>query len=192
MAPALDQTPEVSGTIGQVLSRVDPKLMTQAKQTLDKGLSSLKPWSEFCDSKAFSKPAGVQQALIRITRNGRYFAPNYTLIFIGLLVYCLITSPMLLFAVAFVCCGAAGIIHMKDKPPINIGGRSLGTNEQGILLACISLPLFFFASAGTVVFWLLGFSACIVVGHASMIDCEFRTPAAASSDPWTQSVNEVA
>eukprot|EP00124_Ichthyophonus_hoferi_P001298 Ihof_evm14s63 gene=Ihof_evmTU14s63 len=146
---------EGEGTLGQMLAKVDTRVLIQGKDMVLKSFATLKPWSEFGNSKAFSKPEGIQQLMGRITQNIRYFSPNYSLIFIGLIVYCLISSPMLLFAVAFVALGAAGIIHMKDKPPVNIGGRSLGTNEQGMVLACISLPLFFFASAGTVVFWLL-------------------------------------
>ena len=48
-------------------------------------------------------------------------------------------------------------MHFKEKgTAVVVGGKSLGTKEQCVALGLICVPLFWLASAGSVVFWLLG------------------------------------
>lgn len=120
-------------------------------------LATLRPWSEFGSSQNFSKPKTLAEVSGRLAKNIRYFATNYTLVFLSLLAYCLITSPLLLFAVIFALGGAAAILHFKEKDTqVIVGGKTLGVREQIAALVGVSIPLFWIASAGSVVFWLLG------------------------------------
>lgn len=68
-----------------------------------------------------------------------------------------ITSPLLLFAVIVALGGTAAIMHFKENnTQIVVGGKVLGQREQALALTGICIPLLWLASAGSVVFWLLG------------------------------------
>ena len=67
------------------------------------------------------------------------------------------TSPLLLLAVG-VSLGACHLISKKnaEQKSFTIAGHELGIAQQYGVIALISLPLFYIAGAGSVVFWVLG------------------------------------
>lgn len=73
------------------------------------------------------------------------------------LVYFLrITSPMLLFAVA-ASLGACYILSLKNaEKKIVIGGHEIPLAHQYGAVGILSLPVFYLAGAGAVLFWVLG------------------------------------
>ena len=72
-------------------------------------------------------------------------------------VYCFrLTSPLLLFAVG-TSLGACYLIARKnDDQKLSVLGHELSLAQQYGLIAMVSLPLFYLAGAGSVVFWVLG------------------------------------
>ncbi|KNC77725.1 hypothetical protein SARC_09821 [Sphaeroforma arctica JP610] len=166
----------------------DPNFMAKVKKMFKTRMETLRPWNEFANVSYFSKPESVGQAMGRASFNVRYFATNYFMIFIGLFVYSLVTSPFLLLAVAFVLAGSAGILHLSDKPPLVIGGKEWNTRSQKIALGCIAVPLFWLGSAGSVVFWLLGCSGVVILAHASFLNNDMI----ANSEEWAREIDAVA
>eukprot|EP01134_Creolimax_fragrantissima_P006433 CFRG6433T1 len=166
----------------------DPNFISKVKRIFKENMQTLRPWNEFGNSSYFSKPETFGQALSRTSFNVRYFATNYLIIFLGLFVYCLITSPLLLFAVGFVMIGSAGIMHFNGKPPIVIAGREFNSRSQKIAVCVITVPLFWMAAAGSVVFWLLGCSAVIILAHSSCLNNEMI----ANSEEWAREIDAIA
>lgn len=63
--------------------------------------SSLRPLSEFFDHARISRPQDTNEAFQRITYNTRHFSGNYFVVIGALAMWGLITSPLLLVAIAF-------------------------------------------------------------------------------------------
>ena len=72
------------------------------------------------------------------------------------LVACRLTSPLLLFAV----CTSLGACYWLSRKNVDqnvtVLGHELSLAQQYGLIAMVSLPLFYIAGAGSVVFWVLG------------------------------------
>ncbi|KAL4080241.1 PRA1 family protein-domain-containing protein [Scleroderma yunnanense] len=79
------------------------------KKLRETRLSALRPPTEFFDFHRISRPGDVNQAVSRISYNTRYFSANYMLIIAILAVYAILTSPLLLFSLAFLTGGFAAI-----------------------------------------------------------------------------------
>ncbi|XP_028401442.1 prenylated Rab acceptor protein 1-like [Dendronephthya gigantea] len=129
--------------------------------------SKIRPWSEFLDMKRFSKPKNSSEMTSRMTKNVEVYQANYVFIFLGLATYCVLTSPILLIALS-ISGGATWYINYINKSrPLTIAGRQFSLAEQYALVALICLPLFFLASAGSTVFWIIGASFFVIALHAS-------------------------
>ncbi|XP_017325017.1 prenylated Rab acceptor protein 1 isoform X1 [Ictalurus punctatus] len=142
----------------RMLSRLFPKGFSGnvAKDWLDRRRKSIRPWASFVDQRKFSKPKNFGELCQRVLRNLDTFHSNYTFIFLGLILYCIISSPMLLIALA-VFVGAFYIIHLKSlESKLVVFGRELTQGHQLGLAGAVSLPVFWLAGAGTAVFWVLG------------------------------------
>ncbi|KAI8430053.1 hypothetical protein MSG28_000484 [Choristoneura fumiferana] len=61
-------------------------------------LASRRPWTQFVATDNFKPPASLPRLTRRFYRNVEYFQANYFMVFLGLFVYCLVTSPLLLIA----------------------------------------------------------------------------------------------
>ncbi|KAF9231457.1 prenylated rab acceptor PRA1 [Melanogaster broomeanus] len=132
-------------------------------------LSALRPPGEFFDFHRISRPADTSQAVSRITYNTRYFSGNYTLIVLVLAVYAVITSPLLLFSLAFLCGGFA-VINKFASEPLQFGDRVITQKHLYTGLFVIGLPLLWLSSPFMTFFWLVGASACLILGHACLIE----------------------
>ncbi|KAJ0066308.1 hypothetical protein NL108_010942, partial [Boleophthalmus pectinirostris] len=126
-----------------------------AKEWLDKRRVSIRPWASFVDQRKFSKPRNFGELCKRVVKNVEIYNSNYTFIFLGLILYCIISSPMLLIALA-VFAGAFYVIHVKSlEKKLVIMGKELTTPHQMSLAGAVSLPVFWLAGAGAAVFWIL-------------------------------------
>ncbi|KAL8572008.1 hypothetical protein ACOMHN_038366 [Nucella lapillus] len=145
---------------------------TSAREWFSKTRESVKPWGEFINTKRFKMPSSVAPVPKRIVKNVEHFQGNYLFVFLGLVLFCVLTSPMLLVAIA-ACLGACYIISVKsaDKPLVLLG-REVSVAQQYAAVGVMSFPLFWLAGAGSAVFWIIGASFFIIMLHAST----FRTP----------------
>ncbi|KAF8550894.1 prenylated rab acceptor PRA1 [Imleria badia] len=133
-------------------------------------LSALRSPTEFFDVHRLSRPADTTQAVSRITYNTRYFSGNYTLIILVLAVYALITSPLLLIALAFLFGGFAAINKFGPTEPVQIGSWVITQKLLYTALFVIGLPLLYISSPFITFFWLVGASSCLILAHASLME----------------------
>jgi len=133
-------------------------------------LSALRSPTEFFDVHRFSRPADTTQAVSRITYNTRYFSGNYTLIALVLAVYAVITSPLLLIAVAFLFGGFALVNKFGPTEPIEIGNTVITQKLLYTTLFVIGVPLLWIASPFSTIFWIVGASSCLILGHAALME----------------------
>ncbi|KAL9938683.1 hypothetical protein V8E36_002402 [Tilletia maclaganii] len=132
-------------------------------------LSSLRPIKEFFDFQRISRPQDSNEAFQRITYNTRYFSGNYAVIVGALAVYGLLTSPWLLVAIAFLVGGFAAINRFAPEP-MQVGEHIVTQKSLYTGLFVIGIPLLWYASPIALLFWLIGSSAFIILGHAAFIE----------------------
>ncbi|KAK0524322.1 Prenylated Rab acceptor 1 [Tilletia horrida] len=132
-------------------------------------LSSLRPLNEFFDYQRISRPQDSNEAFQRITYNTRYFSGNYAVIVGALAVYGLLTSPWLLVAIAFLVGGFA-LINRFAPEPMQVGEHVVTQKSLYTVLFVIGIPLLWYASPIALLFWLIGSSAFVILGHAAFIE----------------------
>ncbi|XP_054707331.1 prenylated Rab acceptor protein 1-like isoform X2 [Uloborus diversus] len=143
-----------------------------AKEWLLKRKENIRPWGQFLDFKMFHLPPSFPKCTSRVVRNIEYFQSNYIIVFIGLIVYCLLTSPLLLIAIAALL-GACYIVKIRSEAKeISLLGHKLTLAHQYSLVSIAAFPLFYLAGAGQVVFWILGASFFLIMLHATLYDYE--------------------
>jgi len=137
-----------------------------AQNWLNSQRQNLKPWLFFFQTSKFNVPTSVPLVTTRVVKNLNNFQSNYLCISIILIIYCLITSPLLLIVLG----GSLGACHMVSKRnsdrKLVILGHEMNLMEQYGLIALISFPLFYLAGAGAAVFWVLGASVFFIIAHA--------------------------
>ncbi|XP_069189747.1 prenylated Rab acceptor protein 1 isoform X3 [Procambarus clarkii] len=143
-----------------------------AREWITRSRENVRPWMVFVNTQKFKIPPNVQRWSKRLAKNIDYFQSNYMFVFLGLIIYCLITSPLLLIAVA-ASLGACYILSLKNaEKKIIIGGHELSLAHQYSAVGIVSLPIFYLAGAGAVLFWVLGASFFIIILHASFYNVE--------------------
>jgi len=122
----------------------------------------VRPWSEFLDFSSFRKPESPQELKRIFLKNIEVYHANYMVLTTLLLVYAIVTSPLLLIAISvfFV------MMNLIEQKGQKVLGRDLPIHQQFALSSVISGPLFFLASAGHALFWTLGASSFVIAIHA--------------------------
>ncbi|KAK3826463.1 MAG: PRA1 family protein-domain-containing protein [Linnemannia elongata] len=132
-------------------------------------LSSLRPIAEFFDTSRMSKPTGIAQITSRLTRNLPYFQGNYTLMFLGITAYSVVSNGMLMFSVAFAV-GGTHLISCVPTEGVVIGKNTYNARQLQTGLVCVSVPLFFFSSTIGTIFYIIGASTVGILGHAAIME----------------------
>ncbi|KAI3618581.1 prenylated rab acceptor 1 [Moniliophthora roreri] len=110
-------------------------------------LSALRPPTEFFDFHRVSRPADLNQATQRIT----------------------ISNSLLLLAIVFLVGGFA-VINKFAPEPVQMGEHTITQKHLYITLFVIGLPLLWLASPVMTLFWLVGASGVLILGHASLME----------------------
>ncbi|CAD6569201.1 MAG: hypothetical protein CYPHOPRED_003129 [Cyphobasidiales sp. Tagirdzhanova-0007] len=161
----------------QALVQNMPGMLRDFRDFQQTRLSALRPAQEFFDVHRVSRPNDLNVATHRISHNTRYFGGNYSLVVAGLAVYALLTNPLLLIAIGFLAGGFAAINRFvrfasaapepaapgEPAPPVT--QKSLYTG-----LFVIGLPMLWFAAPLSTVFWIVGASSVLILGHASLLE----------------------
>ncbi|EIW63333.1 prenylated rab acceptor PRA1 [Trametes versicolor FP-101664 SS1] len=132
-------------------------------------LSNIRGPAEFFDYNRVSRPADLNQTTHRISYNTRYFSGNYGLVVALLAVYAIVTNTLLIFAVLFLVGGFAAINRFAPDP-ITVGEHVITQKSLYSGLFIIGIPLLWFSSPFSTVFWLVGASAVLILGHASIME----------------------
>ncbi|XP_038065825.1 prenylated Rab acceptor protein 1-like [Patiria miniata] len=141
-----------------------------AREWIQKKRASVRPWTEFLKTSQFSRPKGVKEVTTRVVANIETYQSNYLFVFVGLLVYCLITSPLLIVALV-VLFGACYWIRVKNESKkLSLLGYEFTLFQQYGAVALLSFPLFFVAGATSAVFWVIGASFFFIMLHAVMFE----------------------
>ncbi|KAF8628875.1 hypothetical protein AX15_003662 [Amanita polypyramis BW_CC] len=132
-------------------------------------LSGLRSPSEFFDYHRVSRPADLNQATSRISYNTRYFSGNYGLIVAILAVYAVLTNYLLLIALAFLVLGFAAINRFAPDAT-QFGEHTVTQKHLYTGLFVIGIPLLWLSSPISTIFWLIGASGVLILGHASFVE----------------------
>ncbi|CAG8659906.1 8427_t:CDS:2, partial [Ambispora gerdemannii] len=133
-------------------------------------MGNFRPIGEFLDRNRLSKPNGVGEITQRLSYNLTYFQSNYILVVLGLLIYCLITNFWLLFTIIFLIVGLNFIRKLPPDQPYVFQQYVITQKQLYTWLFGISIPLLWISSAGSAIFWIIGASATLVLGHASLLE----------------------
>ncbi|KAK9899344.1 prenylated rab acceptor PRA1 [Cystobasidium minutum MCA 4210] len=133
-------------------------------------LSALRPPQEFFDVQRVSRPQDLNEATRRISHNTRYFGGNYSLVVALLAVYALLTNPLLLIAIGFLSGGFIAINKFAPEPSAT--GESGPVTQKSLYtgLFVIGIPLLWLAAPLSTIFWIVGASSVLILGHASMLE----------------------
>lgn len=143
-----------------------------AREWITRQRENVRPWTVFFSTQKYRLPLNAQRWSKRMVKNVEYFQSNYMFVFIVLILYCLITSPVLLLAIA-ASLGACYILALKNaEKKIVIGGHEVSMAHQYAAVGVLSLPVFYIAGAGAALFWVLGASLFIIAIHASLYNVE--------------------
>uniref|UniRef100_A0A8C2SJE0 PRA1 family protein n=1 Tax=Capra hircus TaxID=9925 RepID=A0A8C2SJE0_CAPHI len=122
--------------------------------------------------RRFSRPRNLGELCQRLVRNVEYYQSNYVFVFLGLILYCVATSPMLLVALA-VFFGACYILYLRTlQSKFVLFGREVSPAHQYALAGGVSFPFFWLAGAGSAVFWVLGATLVVIGSHAAFHQME--------------------
>jgi len=86
-----------------------------------------------------------------------------------LAVYAIITNPLLLLSLIFLVGGFA-VINKFAPDPIQVGDHVVTQKSLYTALFVVGIPLLWLASPVSTVFWLIGASGVLILGHASLIE----------------------
>lgn len=149
----------------------------QYREWFTKRRESVAPWGQFFNTTKFKAPKTIPKAGTRIVANIDKFQSNYLFVFLGLVAFSILTSPLLLIAIA-ASLGACYIVSLKNaERPLSLMGKEVPVAHQYAGVAVLSFPVFWLAGAGGAIFWLIGASVFVIMIHATMFD---------SSDPAEQ------
>lgn len=153
---------------------VFPVQVPQAKEWLQHRRQNVRPWLQFVQTANFRVPGSVPRLSRRVVRNVEYFQSNYLFVLLGLSAYCLLTSPLLLLAVAgsLLACHQLSRRQALAGAPLRLLGRELTPLQQYGLVAACSLPLYYVAGAGAALFWTLGASCIVISLHAAFYNID--------------------
>ncbi|KAF2896361.1 hypothetical protein ILUMI_09824 [Ignelater luminosus] len=135
-----------------------PTQLPDAKEWMNEKRQKVRPWLVFIQTSNFKVPPSVPRLSRRIMRNIEYFQSNYLFVFLGLIAYCLITSPLLLFAIGGSFYAGYRLSKRHAEKKLVIFGHELTLAQQYGLVTLCSMPIYYLAGAGAAMFWVLGAS----------------------------------
>ncbi|CAF0799302.1 unnamed protein product [Rotaria sp. Silwood1] len=127
---------------------------------------SLRPWFEFFNTTKFKPPGNIGTATRRLINNVEHFQTNYFIIIIILSVYCVVTTPSLLFVLLAMAAGCYLVSIKNREKQITVMGRQIPLVQQYLVVICLCILLLIMVGAGSAIFWILGASVFVIVLHA--------------------------
>ncbi|TIB84727.1 beta and beta-prime subunits of DNA dependent RNA-polymerase [Wallemia mellicola] len=152
-----------------VLMEYAGKVIETVKHIRETRLSRLRPVNEFFDHHRLSRPSDMNEATSRITYNTRHFSGNYGVVVAVLSVYALLTNPFLLIAIGVIVGGFTAIQRFAADP-LQVGEHVITQKGLYGVLVVLGLVLFWIAAPLSILFWLVGSSTILILGHAALIE----------------------
>jgi hypothetical protein len=141
-----------------------PMVTGKFSEWKDERMKSLRPMGSFLSRDKLSFPAPTELAS-RVKTNLLYFQTNYFVLFAVLGLYCVLTSPSLIFWIALLASAWIYVLKVRSTPFL-IKDKEIPQKFVLVGLASLTLFIFWMASIGNTIFWLLGASMALVGLHA--------------------------
>lgn len=169
-APSIDNHGNQTSKLNQDSSPFNYKLKFRRLLSSYSPPTKIQSWQEFLDTTRMKTPTSANQIKRRFLENLQYFQGNYLCIFAILFIYCILTSPLLLLAIALIC-GALYFVtvvnhrhssllshHHQDhtgnnKHRLAILGIEPTLQQQYTIITLFALPLLWVSGAPSAVFW---------------------------------------
>jgi len=123
-----------------------------------------RPMGSFCNKERLSCPR-PKEVITRVRTNLIFYQSNYLLVFFFLAIYSALSSPMFLIATVGIILAWLYVFKWR-KHPVKVGAYELPNNAKAIALFFFTAVVCYFASVGTVIFWLFMATSVVVFLHA--------------------------
>ncbi|KAL7597478.1 PRA1 family protein E [Lactuca sativa] len=147
-------------------------IFARARFHTENFVAKRRPWRDFFDFSAISRPISYEDAMSRIRQNLNYFRVNYAMVMLLIIFLSLIYHPISMIIFLIVLVAWFFLYFFRDpRSPIMIFNRVV---DDRVVLTCLSLVTIFalaFTNVGMNVFVSLLIVAVIVGLHAA-----FRSP----------------
>ena len=167
---------ELEGDLVQpktVLSKMQAKLASPAvREWIASRRQNIRPWLQFININSFSKPDSLPRWSKRLVKNIDHFQSNYVFVFLGLFLYCLLTSPLLLIALGALAGGCHILRLRQQERKLMLAGREVPLAQQYAGVALLSVPIFLLVGASSALFWVIGASFFVIMLHATFFKHE--------------------
>ncbi|XP_030763848.1 prenylated Rab acceptor protein 1 [Sitophilus oryzae] len=191
---AVDVSGEMDPPINSTKPRTFPSFLQfpneipDPKEWIQQQRQNVRPWLVFLQSSNFRFPPSVPRLGKRIIRNIEYFQANYLFVFLGLILYCLVTSPLILLALAgtFYAGYKINQRHLHNK--LVLYGKEIPLAHQYVILAVFSFPVYYLVGAHGAIFWVIGASIVIITLHAAFYNVEALIPKTDDEFPLLEEV----
>mmetsp|Transcript_10101 Transcript_10101/g.20673 ORF Transcript_10101/g.20673 Transcript_10101/m.20673 type:complete len:203 (-) Transcript_10101:607-1215(-) len=134
---------------------------------------NVRAWAtDFASPTQFNRPG--DELTSRVRKNLSYFKGNYGILAGGVLVFSILTNPLLLFSLLFLSALWAYLLMFRPKledgslAPLTLGSKTLSGFEQKAALGGITFVTMMITSLSSTIFWALGVSVCFIGLHASL------------------------
>ncbi|CAF1535671.1 unnamed protein product [Adineta ricciae] len=121
---------------------------------------------DFFNTNQFKPPANVKAGARRLVLNVEHFQTNYFIVIIILSIYCIITTPALLFVLLATGAGCYLVSLKNRESQLTIMGKQVALTHQYLAVFCLCIPLLLMVGAGSAIFWILGASVFVIFLHA--------------------------
>uniref|UniRef100_A0A7S0VY63 PRA1 family protein n=1 Tax=Hemiselmis tepida TaxID=464990 RepID=A0A7S0VY63_9CRYP len=173
-ADPLAATTGMQGQIGDALKSVNVQsIASTGRMVIGLTQRSMRPWiTDFAAPLRFTKPS--DDWAVRMRTNLSYFKGNYAAIFVIMVIFSILTNPLLLFSLVLVSAGWGFLLTQKAPQTITLGGKALGPFEQKCAMAGITFLAIFASGLSTTIFWALGVSTVATSIHSVCHTTEFH------------------
>ena len=138
----------------------------------------------FLNPTLFSKPATRDEWLVRVRGNVSHYRSLYLLLAGAVLVYTVLSSPLLLIGLCLLAgAWAYAFVLTSPETPINVFGMELRRREKLIALLPFSLLVVTLCGLITSLVWVCFLSSIIALPHASFHEVRRHTPGTKTRHP---------
>ncbi|XP_049408391.1 PRA1 family protein D-like [Solanum stenotomum] len=145
---------------------------------------TVRPWPLFIDIATLSLPISVSDATYRINKNLRYFAGNYALITLSILLISLIVRPILLVLFLIIFVGWIYLYFSRNEP-LELFGFDIDDKFVLGFLTLVTLVALLVAKIWMNIFVSIGFGIVIMCVHGSL-----RAPEDQEDSPYGALLSE--
>ena len=128
-------------------------MMDEAKSRVMELPNKVGPWMQFFSP--FSIPNSSNELIDRLKANLNLYYANYAIISAILLLYCLITSPILFLIFGIV--AALSFFIISSAKTLQLGENAFTPQQQLLVLVCVTIPIFILLGIHSVFFWVTFF-----------------------------------